>query len=187
MSKAHMIVLGFLNEMPMYGYKIGQIVESKKFAVWSGIKLPSIYKAMQTLEQKGFIIGEQTVEGNNPPRMVYNINAEGRQYLGKLITGFLSSSDIGDRDFWLALSFAKNIITRKQLKKAIEARIILIKWHLESDFSCKCEEMIAEKKIPIIHRYLVKNGDRHFQAELITLQELMEQMNDHEYDDFFKE
>jgi hypothetical protein len=108
-------------------------------------------------------------------------------YLGKLIVGFLHSSDIGDRDFWLALSFAKQIITRNQLKKAIEARITSIKWHLESDFSCRCEEMIKEKKIPIIHRYLVRNGDRHFQSELQTLQELLEQMYDKEYDDFFKE
>ncbi len=187
MSKAHMIVLGFLNEMPMYGYRIGQIVESKKFAVWTGIKLPSIYKAMQTLEQKGYIAGEQMVEGNNPPRMVYQLNDEGRKYLSKLVISFLNGSDVGDRDFWLALSFAKKLITRKQLKKATEARILSIKWHFENDFACKCEEMIKEKKIPVIHRFLVKNGDQHFKAELSSLEELFEQINDSEYDEFFKE
>lgn len=187
MSKAHMIVLGFLNEMPMYGYKIGQIVESKKFAVWSGIKLPSVYKAMQTLEQKNYIIGEQVVEGNNPPRTVYSLNDTGKKYLTKLILGYINSPDEIDNVFWLALSFARKIITRKQLKKAVETRTLMIKEHLNTDFTCKCEEMIKEKKIPVIHRHLLQVGNRHFQTELITMQELLEQMNDKEYDDFFKE
>lgn len=187
MSKAHMIVLGFLNEMPMYGYRIGQIVESKKFSVWTGIKLPSIYKAMQILEQKGFIEGEQKVEGNNPPRTVYSLNSKGKEYLTELVGSFLKSTDSVDRDFWLALSFARQILTRSQLTAALQARILMINEHLGSNFACKCEDMIKEKKIPIIHRHLVKIGDSGFQVELQVMHDLLEQMNTAEYDDFFKE
>jgi DNA-binding PadR family transcriptional regulator len=187
MSKAHMIVLGFLNEAPMYGYRIGQIVESKQFSIWAGIKLPSIYKAMQTLQQKGYIAGEQKVEGNNPPRMVYSINSKGKKYLVELLNGFLKGVEENSRDFWLALSFARQLITRKQLKTALEARMKLLSEHLNTDFACKCETLVLEKKVPIIHRHLVKIGERSMRAELETMQELLQQMNEPEYNDFFKE
>lgn len=187
MSKAHLVVMGFLNEMPMYGYKIGQIVESRKFAVWSGIKLPSVYKAMQTLEQKGYIVGEQVVGGNNPPRTVYSLNDSGRKYLTKLILGFLENNDEIDNSFWLALSFAKQIITRKQLKKAIEQRIQLISDNLSDDLKRKCEELIRDKRVPVIHRHLMLVGKTHFEAEITVLTDLLKRMNDDEYNDFYKE
>jgi DNA-binding PadR family transcriptional regulator len=37
MSKPQLVVLSFLKRQPMYGYKIGQIVEEMKMSVWAGI------------------------------------------------------------------------------------------------------------------------------------------------------
>ena len=187
MSKAHMIVLGFLNDSPMYGYKIGQIVESKRFSVWSDIKLPSIYKAMQTLEKKGLIAGEQKVEGNNPPRTVYQINEQGRKYLLKLVMGYIRDYHVIVMDFWLALSFAKGLLSCKQMRKVLEIRIQMIKELLEKGHAHRCDELVKEKKIPIIHRHLVRLGNRFLQGELLTLQEMLEEINEPDYECFFKE
>ena len=93
MSKAHLVVLGFVHKRPMYGYLIGQIVEEQKFPVWAGIKLPSIYKAMQTLEEKKYISGEQVSEGNNPPRTVYSLTPAGDKYFHELVENYLNDPD----------------------------------------------------------------------------------------------
>ena len=53
MSKTHMVVLGILNERPMYAYEFKEIIAERGFEHWAGIQLRSIYKAMESLQAKG--------------------------------------------------------------------------------------------------------------------------------------
>lgn len=187
MSRTHMIVLGFLHEAPMHAYRIGQLIDSKHFTVWEGIKIASVYKAMQSLHQKSYIDGEQVTEGNNPPRTVYHITDKGIRYLGSLINKFLSRTDLPGHEFWLGLSFARQIFTRKQFQKILQGRIQFIRQITDCNFAEQCEELIAEMKLPIIHRHMVKLGKGWVNTELEVLQDLLSGMNKAEYDDFFKE
>lgn len=187
MSKIHMIVLGFLHEMPMHAYRIGQMVESRKCPVWEGIKVASVYKAMQSLENKGYIDGEQVTEGNNPPRTVYHINDKGLKYLTRLANQYLSNAQLPGHDFWLGISFTRQLFTRKHMQKILQARRQFLNDMLSGDFSSKSEKLIRENKLPIIHRHMLQLGRGWSQVELEVLQDLAEKMNGSDYNSFFKE
>ncbi len=187
MSKAHMVVLGFLHQAPMYGYRIGQIVESRHFQVWEGIKIPSVYKAMQALEEKGYIAGEQVTEGSNPPRTVYSINDRGVKYLARLVSDFLSKYVHNGHEFLLGLSFAKGLFSRRQFHKLVTARLQFIEELGQHRFADTCEDLIRAKKIPIIHRHMKQIGDGWLKVEREALRDLLQKMEEPEYDDFFKE
>jgi DNA-binding PadR family transcriptional regulator len=187
MSKTHMVVLGFLHEAPMYGYRIGQIVESRQFQVWEGIRIASVYKAMQALESKGYISGQQVTEGNNPPRTVYSINDKGVKYLTKLVTDHLAKSVENGHEFMLGLSFSRLLFTRRQFHKFITSRLQAIRNMQNDNFAPACDELIRKKKLPIIHRHMVKIGDGWAKVEQEALQELLDKLDNPEYDDFFKE
>ncbi len=187
MSRTHMVVLGFLHEAPMYGYKIGQIVDSKHFPVWSGIKVASVYKAMQSLHRQGYIDGEQVMEGNSPPRTVYHINAKGRKRLTQLVTKFLEQKDLPGQEFWIGLSFARGIFTRRQFQKILHSRIKAIRQLQAAGCSERCQELVDAKKIPVIHRHMVSLADKWSAAETEVLEDLLGRLNTTDYDDFFKE
>lgn len=187
MSKIHMIVLGFLHEMPLHAYRIGQMVESKHCPVWEGIKVASVYKAMQNLENKGYIDGEQVTEGNNPPRTVYHINDKGLKYLTRLATQYLSNAQLPGQDFWMGLSFTRQLFTRKHMQKILHARRQFLENLLSDDFTLQGDKLIRENKLPIIHRHMMQLGRGWSQVELEVLQDLTQKMNGSDYDSFFKE
>ena len=105
MNKSDLVVLGFLNRKPMYGYEIIQYTKMHALDVWAGVKMPSIYKALQRLETNKYISGKQIVEGNNPPRKVFTIKKIGTQYFREILKYFLGSKSELNVDFWMATSF----------------------------------------------------------------------------------
>ena len=187
MSKAHLVVLGFVHKHPMYGYRIGQIVEEQKFPVWAGIKLPSIYKAMQTLEEKKYISGEQVSEGNNPPRTVYSLTPTGKKYFFDLVESFLIESQPHERDFWLALSFADGAVTRKILIKAVEKRITKMEELLSPERIKGREGHMLNDGMPFVFKYMFQLAKSSHEGEMNALQDLREDILKPENDAFFKE
>ena len=112
MSRLHLMLLGFINNKPMYGYEILNTIAEKKMDIWIGIKPPSVYNALKILENKKYINGKQITEGNNPPRTVYEITTLGKNYLTKLIK-INSRNFMEGHEFWFAISFSQLILTKK--------------------------------------------------------------------------
>jgi len=119
MSKTHLAVLGFLNEKPMYGYEFPQAIEERGMNHWAKINLPSVYKAMATLEKNGYISGKRITEGNNPPKNVYKITAAGKKYLRQLVEKNLSNPPT-IVDLWLAVAFMLHTTSRSFALQAID-------------------------------------------------------------------
>ena len=72
-----LIVLQFLNNEPMHGYKIITGIR-RSFGVYFG---PStIYPLLNTLEKKGYVKSEWNMQ-NDRPRKVFNLTTEGRTLL----------------------------------------------------------------------------------------------------------
>lgn len=186
MSKAQMIVLGFLNHTPMHGYQIGQIVEQGEFPVWAGIKLPSVYKAMQSLEHSKHIRGEETREGNNPPRTVYHINPKGRSFLKQMLETSLGDAKLSDRDWWLALSFSHQCIDREAMVAFIDARLHKLKNKDREQRQNKCLEEAESGRIPFVHRHLINLAQRIQRAEIYSLNELRQDIIQNEHPEFFQ-
>lgn len=170
MSKAQLVVLGFLHQQPMHGYQIGHVVEKHNIPVWAGIKLPSIYKAMQSLQEKRFIRGEQKTEGNNPPRTVFHITPKGVDFLRKLLEQYLTNPAAESKGFWLAMSFTAQAVGRQTLLNVVEQRIAKLRSICRNKPTSECHKM----PLHFIHKHLIKLGDRCNRIELKTLDEIKE-------------
>ncbi len=185
MSKAHLVVLGFVNRKPMYGYEIIQIIVKKKLNIWANIKLPSIYKAMQVLEEKGYLLGKQETEGNNPPRTVYSLTESGKEYYNKVLLSFIEESSEQHHQFWFALSLLDKELSKKDFLKILWNRLQFIERIIDKH---KCEEMrpVGFKDIdnpPFVYKHMLKLGDNIIKTELEVLKDLIKDAEEN-YDTF---
>ncbi len=72
------IVLAVLSGRPAYGYEITAWLRDQGF---SDIAEGTIYALLVRIEQRGFVDVEKVPSEKGPPRKVYSLNAQGREYL----------------------------------------------------------------------------------------------------------
>ena len=72
------IVLAILSVQPAYGYEITARLREQGF---SDIAEGTVYALLIRFEQKGLVDVEKTPSEKGPPRKVYSLNAQGREYL----------------------------------------------------------------------------------------------------------
>jgi PadR family transcriptional regulator, regulatory protein PadR len=72
------IVLAILSGRAAYGYEITAWLREKGF---SDIAEGTIYALLIRIEQRGLVDVEKVPSEKGPPRKVYSLNAQGREYL----------------------------------------------------------------------------------------------------------
>ena len=72
------IVLAILSGRSAYGYEITAWLRDKGF---SDIAEGTIYALLIRIEQRGLVDVEKVPSEKGPPRKVYSLNAQGREYL----------------------------------------------------------------------------------------------------------
>jgi PadR family transcriptional regulator, regulatory protein PadR len=72
------IVLAILAGQPAYGYEITAWLREKGF---SDIAEGTVYALLIRIEQHGLVDVEKVPSQKGPPRKVYSLNAQGRDYL----------------------------------------------------------------------------------------------------------
>ncbi|MDF2981053.1 PadR family transcriptional regulator [Devosia sp. Root413D1] len=72
------IVLAILSMRAAYGYEITAWLRDQGFA---DIAEGTVYALLVRIEQRGFVDVEKVPSEKGPPRKVYSLNAEGREYL----------------------------------------------------------------------------------------------------------
>ena len=72
------IVLAILSARPTYGYEITAWLREQGF---SDIAEGTVYALLIRVEQRGLVDVEQVPSEKGPPRKVYSLNAQGREYL----------------------------------------------------------------------------------------------------------
>jgi PadR family transcriptional regulator, regulatory protein PadR len=81
------IVLAILSGRPAYGYEITAWLREQGFA---DIAEGTVYALLIRIERRGLVDVEKVPSEKGPPRKVYSLNAQGRQYL---------------EEFWLTWNF----------------------------------------------------------------------------------
>lgn len=74
------IVLAVLAARPAYGYEITSWLRDQGFA---DIAEGTIYALLVRVEQRGLVDVEKVPSEKGPPRKVYSLNAQGREYLAE--------------------------------------------------------------------------------------------------------
>ncbi|RLC51943.1 MAG: hypothetical protein DRZ79_01950 [Candidatus Cloacimonadota bacterium] len=185
MSKTHLAVLGFLNERPMYGYEFPQAIRNRGMNHWAKINLPSVYKAMTTLEKNGYISGKRIIEGNNPPKKVFKITQSGKKYLRRLVEKNLSDPP-AIVDFWLAVAFMLNLIPKSFVLQAIDNFLNRLK--KQEKLHKKLDHLKNDKlNIPFNYKILLKFGGNMKQENIKALEELKKEIQKPENSVFFTE
>ena len=72
------IVLAILSLQPAYGYEITARLREQGF---SDIAEGTVYALLVRIEHKGLVDVEKVPSEKGPPRKVYSLNAQGREYL----------------------------------------------------------------------------------------------------------
>jgi PadR family transcriptional regulator PadR len=72
------IILAFLAAQPAYGYEITAWLRAQGF---SDIAEGTVYALLVRIEQRGLVDVEKYPSEKGPPRKVYSLNAQGREYL----------------------------------------------------------------------------------------------------------
>ena len=72
------IVLAILSGRPAYGYEITAWLREQGF---SDIAEGTVYALLVRIEQRGLVDVEKVPSEKGPPRKVYSLNAQGREYL----------------------------------------------------------------------------------------------------------
>ena len=91
------IVLAILSSRPAYGYEITAQLRDQGF---SDIAEGTIYALLVRIEQRGLVDVEKVPSEKGPPRKVYSLNDQGREYL---------------EEFWRTWSFLADRL--EQLRK----------------------------------------------------------------------
>jgi len=83
------IVLAILSGRSAYGYEITAWLRDQGF---SEIAEGTVYALLVRIEQRGFVDVEKVPSEKGPPRKVYSLNSQGREYLDEFWRnwGFLS-------------------------------------------------------------------------------------------------
>lgn len=93
------IVLAILAGQPAYGYEITAWLRDQGF---SDIAEGTVYALLVRIEQRGFVDVEKVPSEKGPPRKVYTLNAQGRDYLD---------------EFWRTWSFLADRLEQLQTER----------------------------------------------------------------------
>ena len=85
MSTIDLIVLGMIKEKEQSAYDLQKNIEYRNISKWVKVSTPSIYKKVIQLEEKGYIRGNLSRDGNMPEKSIYHITESGDKYFLELM------------------------------------------------------------------------------------------------------
>ncbi len=88
MSSIDLAILGMLMEKPKSAYAIKCDVEYHNYSQWTQISVPSVYKKVLSLKEKGYLTSD-TVKGERAAdKAVYSITESGKEYFYQLMNSY---------------------------------------------------------------------------------------------------
>jgi DNA-binding PadR family transcriptional regulator len=169
-----LVILGLLQDRPLYGYEIKSIIEDH-MGDWTNIAFGSIYFALRKLSEEGFIekVGtEQT--GNRPSRNTYKVTESGRSEFMRLLRevwqGFdqqFFPLDIG-LFFMSALPFEEVLVYLRTRAAKLAAVVQHLDEHQEIE--------VSKEEVPPLANAIFDHSRLHIQAEQAWTKDLLDKV-----------
>ena len=118
MSSIDLIILGMVLERPQSAYEIEKDVEYHHLSRWTRISVPSIYKKVLQLTEKGYLKSEAAGSGKLPGKAVYSVTPRGREYFLQLM------DSLAGRPVLLPLDFNVLITNLNKLERPKALRLV---------------------------------------------------------------
>jgi DNA-binding PadR family transcriptional regulator len=170
-----LVILGLLQQKPLYGYEIKQLIE-ERMGDWTSIAFGSIYFALDKLTEEGFaerIAIEQA--GSRPSRSVYQITEAGRTEFLALLRQVWRELERQQYAVDLALFFVQ-ALPLEEVKGYLDTRIV----HLEAMLQKLTDHRAEQLQVPEIPRLATAIFDHslaHLGAELAWTKDLLDKVH----------
>ena len=90
MSSIDLVILGIVLEKPQSAYDIQKDVEYHHLSRWTKISVPSIYRKVLQLSEKGYLKSNVVKGDRFEDKYVYSITDKGRKYFNELMSTYES-------------------------------------------------------------------------------------------------
>ena len=90
MSSIDLVILGIVLEKPRSAYDIQKDVEYHHFSRWTKISVPSIYRKVLQLSEKGYLKSDIVKGGKFADKTIYSVTDQGRAYFKELMASCAS-------------------------------------------------------------------------------------------------
>lgn len=129
MSSIDLVILGIVLEKPQSAYDIQKDVEYHHLSRWTKISVPSIYRKVIQLNEKGYVKSDIVKGDKFADKAIYSITDSGKAYFRELMSTYVSQSVPLLFDFNVVISNLNKIDKNEalklvsQLRKTIQASI----------------------------------------------------------------
>ena len=151
MSTIDLIVLGMIKEKERSAYDLQKNIEYRNISKWVKVSTPSIYKKVIQLEEKGYIRGNLSRDGNMPEKSIYHITESGDKYFLELM------KKISAQMVNVFLDFNAVVINMGMLSKSEDKDIIdNIETEIEKYKSAVSKLEMEREEIPVCAKSILK-------------------------------
>ncbi|SNS69187.1 transcriptional regulator, PadR family [Anaerovirgula multivorans] len=170
-----LMLLGLLQQRNLTGYEIIQYLNLSHAESWAGIKIGSIYYALNKMEENELIKVESIENIGNRSRTIYSITEKGEHFFERKLEDTLSEVDLNfPNSLYTAVTFLGELPYEKA-KKAIDVHINNLEKELKSWKAAeKAKEKVQSKTLPNYMKALLKNGCTHIEVNIEFLKEIKE-------------
>ena len=170
MSSIDLVILGIVLEKPQSAYDIQKLVEYRNiskwvdyhhFSRWTKISVPSIYRKVIQLNEKGYLNSDIVKGDKFADKVVYSITDKGRSYFEQLMDTYASEE--------VSLLFDFNVVITNLNKMDKEKALDLVKKLRKSiATSAKSNEEYAVNyaDIPLVGKTIFEQQGLLYQALL---------------------
>ncbi|MBY6276716.1 MAG: PadR family transcriptional regulator [Symbiobacterium thermophilum] len=180
MPVVRLVILGLLNQRPMSGYEIQQLLQVSRIDQWSDILPGSIYHALKKMAAEGLVALAGTEQTGMRTKAIFEITDAGRaEYRRVLREAWSQVPRSLPGDFYLLLSFAHDM-PRADLLAALRELIARLEERLAQWEEGRAAKAAAVGDLPPPIRAAFDNGREHMEADLRFLRRLLEEFAESE-------
>ncbi|MGM9565542.1 PadR family transcriptional regulator [Evtepia sp.] len=173
MSSIDLVILGILMEGPQSAYDIQKDVEYHHFPRWTRISVPSIYKKVLQLKEKGYLDSTLVKGERFADKAVYSITPAGRAHFSQLMNHYASQP--------VPLQFDFNVvITNLNKLPPEEARPLIrrLQGSLQNGLRTTAQYAAEYAEIPLVGRSIFDQQARLYEALLQWLEDFEAQFTE---------
>ena len=122
MSSIDLVILGIVLEKPQSAYDIQKDVEYHRFPMWTKISIPSIYRKVIQLNEKGYLKSDIVKGERFADKAIYSITDKGKEYFEKLMVDYANQQVTILFDFNVVITNLNKMDKAKALELVTQLR-----------------------------------------------------------------
>ena len=170
MSTIDLVILGIVAEKPQSAYDIQKDIEYHHLSRWTKISIPSIYRKVLQLREKGYLRSDIVKGDRFADKAVYSITDEGKDYFNSLMQYYATQT--------VPLLFDFNVVIANLNKLNKDAALDLISKLKESitvSVGTNEEYLTEYSNIPLVGKTIIEQQGLLYKTLLEWLDTFREQ------------